>query len=180
MENNENRKVILEEHNPNWSLWFEEEKVKIQALLNSFDTKIEHVGSTSVPDLISKPIIDIVVAIESFELSKSVIGLLETNLEYHYDSTKNVRLPERRYLWKGDQDIHYFHIWIVEFESKDWKDMTYVRDYLRSNEKARKMYGDFKRELIDKEIDTIANYRVSKSKIYNQLLDEAWNNMESK
>lgn len=180
MKNNQNRKVILKEHNPNWKEQFEEEKKKIQILLNKFDIKIEHVGSSSVPNLISKPIIDIAISIENLDISKEIINLLEINLDYHYDPTKNEKLPGRRHLWKGNKDVHSFHIWIVEFNEKDWKDMIYVRDYLRNNEDAREKYGNFKKQLIEKNINTIINYRNNKSKIYKQILSEAWLYIENK
>ena len=52
-------KVELAEYNPNWPIAFEEEKIRLQEVLKDIDPVIEHVGSTAVPGLIAKPIVDI-------------------------------------------------------------------------------------------------------------------------
>ncbi|MBD1865211.1 MULTISPECIES: GrpB family protein [Trichocoleus] len=65
--------IIITEHNPNWVLLFEKEAVSIRAVLDgSLITRIEHFGSTAVPGLVAKPIIDLLVGIRSLAKVKQV------------------------------------------------------------------------------------------------------------
>ena len=173
--NDPNRKVILEEYNSEWKIRFEDEFKILQKVLVDFNPHIEHVGSTSVPGMVSKPIVDIMVGLQDLSIAKEVIEILEKKLLYHYDQTKEKVVPNRRHLWKGNQEIHLFHLWIVGIESKDWKDMIYVREYLKHNENARNKYGNFKRNLIRNEINSISEYIKRKQIIYDEILAEAWN-----
>lgn len=70
--------VKLDFYSPKWKEYFEKEKEHLQKLLGNSIISIEHVGSTSIPGVIAKPIIDIAVVVKSISLPDKLINLLET------------------------------------------------------------------------------------------------------
>jgi GrpB-like predicted nucleotidyltransferase (UPF0157 family) len=76
-------KVILEIYNPKWQLLFEIEKEKLLNVLDFNGIKIEHIGSTSIPDICSKPIIDIMIGVEKDnELNSNINRILTLGYTY--------------------------------------------------------------------------------------------------
>ena len=78
--------VKIETYNPNWPLQFEALKKELYTLLQDFQAEIEHIGSTSVPDLAAKPIIDIQVGLPTLEQIDFVIPKILTHPNYIYSS----------------------------------------------------------------------------------------------
>ena len=72
--------IILKEHNPEYKIWYEEEKDKLTAILRDYDIyRINHIGSTSVAGLVAKPTVDILLEIKDGYAADEVIGLLQNN-----------------------------------------------------------------------------------------------------
>jgi GrpB-like predicted nucleotidyltransferase (UPF0157 family) len=134
--------VALFPYNIVWKCMYEEEKELLQAILGDNIIDIQHVGSTSIPGMIAKPIIDVAIAIEKFENAFVNIKPIE-NLGYEYKGEFGI--PRRHYFVKGDPRTHHIHM--VEIESPDWINQILFRDYLIKHPKSSKAYADLKMEL---------------------------------
>ncbi len=124
----ENGLVRLVPYTQAWPARFSQEKVRLAAALGSLALDIQHIGSTAVPGMIAKPIIDIGVAVENFEQASSCIAPVE-QLGYHYRGENGI--PRRHYFVWGDPVA--FHLHVLEQSSLDWRNHLAFRDALRAN-----------------------------------------------
>ncbi len=91
--------IVILEYDLNWPKMFELEAEKLKKLLDrDLLIEIEHFGSTAVPDLSAKPIIDILVGVKSVEKAKSIIPVLESIDYVYWQENPN---PERMFFVKG-------------------------------------------------------------------------------
>jgi len=147
-------KIIISNHDPLWPQLFEEEKKNLAAVL-PLHVIIEHIGSTSVPGLAAKPVIDIMIGVPSLEIADQLCIKPIKNLGYIYVPEYEEHAPERRYFKKLNQDnVHTHHIHLVEYDSPWWKRILHFRDYLRSHPEVAKEYAELKKSLSAKFIDT--------------------------
>jgi len=187
-------KVILEIYNPKWQLLFEIEKEKLLNVLDFNGIKIEHIGSTSIPDICSKPIIDIMIGVEKDNELNSNINRILT-LGYTYVQKYEIFLPFRRYFFKlDDPDVQMpriigfhdhdvdkgnhkdsFHIHMVKINSDFWIDQLRFCNYLRNNCEAKKEYENVKKSLAKIEWNSINEYADAKSDCISKLLEEEKN-----
>ncbi|MDZ8094027.1 MAG: GrpB family protein [Nostoc sp. DedQUE05] len=139
--------VNIVEYDPRWATLFTEEAEWIwQALGNDLVVEIEHIGSTAVPGMAAKPVIDIMVGVRSLVNAKSAILALES-LGYVY-WRENPR-PGQMFFVKGmppygKQRTHHVHI--VEIDSEFWERKLFC-DYLRKHPEEAKRYEVLKRDL---------------------------------
>ncbi len=132
-----------------WPALYEEERGRILATIGPWVADIQHVGSTAVPGLGAKPIIDIMVGLRSLEDARRCIGSLET-IEYEYVPEYEVEMPYRRYLRRRLPDGHPvlgYHLHMVETASGFWQRHLLFRDYLREHPETAGQYEALKREL---------------------------------
>ena len=165
------RKLNIVKYNKNWPVNFQAEKVRILANVNT-RCVIEHVGSTSIVDMISKPTIDIMVGLLDMSKAESVIDDL-VSLGYLYIYEMRTRFPHRHFLYLGSENDHQFHIHIVKLDGLDWKELILFRDYLRINSDARTNYKFAKLEGLKKSGHSISAYADGKRKVYLQLLKKS-------
>jgi len=152
--------VMLVEYDPTWASEFEREK---QLLLDVFGNKvvaIEHIGSTAVPGLPAKPIIDIEVGLRKFDDYKELVPLAET-LGYIF-------MPDRIFdgyvfMPKGPEErrTHYLHF--AAFNSDEWNNVIRFRNILRANPKIRDEYAALKAKLATANTNDRANYAANKA-----------------
>jgi len=175
-------KVKLEKYNPKWESFFEIEKEMLLNVLGSNGIKIEHIGSTSIKDICSKPVIDIMIGVKREKQLDSNINKILT-LGYTYVQKYEIFMPFRRYFFKlknpevqlpsiigfDDPDINKgshedsFHIHMVKINSDFWINQLLFRNYLRKNYKAKKEYKNVKKSLTKMEWDNINEYAEAKS-----------------
>lgn len=136
--------ITVLDYNPEWPQKYEEEKEKITSILKDNCIAIYHVGSTSVPGLAAKPIIDMMSIVKSLEKVDEVSKGFD---QIGYEWLGEFGIAGRRYLRKGgDERTHQIHI----FHADDWNNITRhlaFRDYMRSHEKEREAYAKLKKEL---------------------------------
>lgn len=122
---------------------FRKEKKRITSALNGA-LAIEHVGSTSIPGLGGKGIIDIAISISKEEMERASQILQKLGYEYRPFST-----PDRffliTYLKDAEEGIRCYHIHLTSPSSKEWKELIGFRDYLRTHPEAVKEYADIKK-----------------------------------
>lgn len=136
--------ITVEPYNTNWPSVFEIEAVSIKEALNDVLVSIYHIGSTSVPGSDAKPIIDILLVVNSLEALDLENSKFE---ELGYEVCGKFGISNRRYYRKGGDDrthqIHAFHVSnITEIERH-----LIFRDYLRKHTDACTSYANLKREL---------------------------------
>jgi GrpB-like predicted nucleotidyltransferase (UPF0157 family) len=138
-------------YDPAWPYMFEEEKRHLVSCLPSGIIKrIEHFGSTSVPGLSAKPVIDMLVIVTSLdETKKSIVPVLESlGYDYFWRPTKGDDTPPF-YAWfiKRDKNkIRTHHIHMIEPHFEHF-DRLYFRDYLRDHPETAQEYGELKMRL---------------------------------
>lgn len=141
--------VIITEYNPQWPAQYEEEKARILGLIGHKVVTIEHVGSTAVPGLGAKPIIDITVAVHRLADAEECIEPL-ISIGYEYVPSDRDSFPERRFFHKGSPGAWTHHIHMVELTSDFWERHRLFRDFLRSHPEVAGQYYQLKKELAAK------------------------------
>lgn len=139
--------VVIVEYDPRWSLMFEEEAAQIAEVLSKdMIVGIEHIGSTAVPGLVAKPIIDLLVSVRSLAEAKQVAvsPLEELGYAYWFDNPD----PQRMFFVKGlpPNSPRTHHIHIIESDSI-LRERLLFRDYLREHPAEASRYAQLKRHL---------------------------------
>ena len=139
--------ITVVNYNSEWPLKYTEERDYITEILKDNCISIYHIGSTSVPGLAAKPIIDIMAVVRSLERVDTVA---EKFSDIGYEYLGEFGIEGRRYLRKGgDERTHQIHI----FQADDWNNIgrhLAFRDYMRTHEKEREEYAKIKIELAKK------------------------------
>jgi GrpB-like predicted nucleotidyltransferase (UPF0157 family) len=134
-------RVELVDHDPSWAELFERERAVLAPIFDAQAVGIEHIGSTSVPDLCAKPIVDVLVGLRELALSDEQIRAME-RLGYEYLGEHG--LPGRLFFRKEPR-THHVHV--VEYGGEHWERQLTFRDTLRSDAEERRRYDEFKRRL---------------------------------
>ncbi len=157
--------VTIVPYDPTWPVMYEAEREKIVTALGDRIAEIHHVGSTAVPGLPAKPIIDIMLAVRKLEDAIDCIGPL-SDLGYAFiDYPQNT---ERRFFRKGQPRTHHVHI--VEKGSAELRDHLIFRDALRANAPWREQYATLKYDLADRHRNDRAQYSESKTEFVRRVL----------
>lgn len=136
--------VRLVDYDPLWPMIFAEEKERLGHLLGGGAVQIEHVGSTSVPGLGSKPIIDIALAVEKLEAAIAWEPLLREE-GYTYFGDREARGDH--FFAKGSEEARTIYLHVVLSESSRWKNYLSFRQQLRESAALRESYGSLKMKL---------------------------------
>jgi GrpB-like predicted nucleotidyltransferase (UPF0157 family) len=154
--------IVIFYYDPAWPTLFEQESARIKSSLGSFVLAIEHAGSTAVPGLPSKPIIDLLVGVRCFEEAKErCVGPIE-ELGYIYKPEYASWLPSELFFRKGPPGPWTHHVHLMEPSNPRWDAILVFRDYLRAHPDAASAYADIKRSLAASSIDDVEAYRTGK------------------
>ena len=163
-----NAVILLQDYDPAWPEIFAAIAARIRSALGAQALLIEHVGSTSVPELPAKPIIDIVVAVRDSSDEAAYVAPLES-----IGFTLRIREPD----WFGhrmlksrspEANIHVFSSGCAEIER-----MLGFRNWLRTNDADRKLYEQTKRALAARVWTYVQDYADAKSSVVQQILSRA-------
>lgn len=136
--------IVISEYNPDWPDLFALEKSFLSELLPQFISGgIEHVGSTAVPGLAAKPVIDIMLGVASLTDSREAIAILSANGYCYYPYKSDVM----HWFCKPTPDIRSHHLHLVPFNSPLWLERLAFRDHLCNNPQAAAEYSELKRKL---------------------------------
>jgi len=161
-------KVVLVDYDPAWPLLFAREDERIKSALGAKALAVQHLGSTSVTGLPAKPIIDILLVVESSADEKSYLPALEAA-----GYVLRIREPDwhEHRMFKGPDtniNLHVFSRGDDEIER-----MLIFRDWLRENPADRDFYLKTKRELAQKDWNYVQNYADAKSKVVESIIARA-------
>jgi GrpB-like predicted nucleotidyltransferase (UPF0157 family) len=158
-------KVLIVEYDPNWPQQFALEASKIRAALGEGALLLEHVGSTSVPGLAAKPILDILLIVADSAEEASYVPALE-----HAGYVLRIREPEwfEHRVLKGIDpavNMHVFSPGCAETER-----MLLMRNWLRAHDDDRELYARTKRELAQRDWQYTQNYADAKTGVVESIL----------
>lgn len=157
--------IELVEYDPSWSERFESERERIVAALGEHARAIEHVGSTAVPGLAAKPIVDVLLIVADSSDEESYVPALEA-AGFHL----RVREPdwyEHRMLKSPDSAVN---LHVFSEGSPEAERMVGFRDRLRRDDQDRERYAAAKRELARKTWKYLQHYADAKASIVEDIL----------
>ncbi|MBN1992663.1 MAG: GrpB family protein [Anaerolineae bacterium] len=157
--------VELVPYNPSWPAQFEAERAKIAAALGNLALEIQHIGSTAVPGLEAKPVIDTMVVVAHLADAARCIAPLQTLGYTFVDYPQNT---DRRFFRKGVPRTHHLHI--VAAGSQSLADHLGFRNALRADPQLRQEYRELKRTLSTKYKNDRARYSESKGAFVEKVL----------
>jgi GrpB-like predicted nucleotidyltransferase (UPF0157 family) len=157
-------KVTLSPYNPEWINLFQKEKKLISDKLGDKIVTVEHIGSTAVPGLGAKPIVDILLGVRNIADADGFIPKME-ELGYKYRSHFENVMPYRRYFTKPER----YHVHTVEVTSSFWKRHIQFRDYLQSHDDARDEYYRLKKELAGRDWNDVNDYAYAKTEFVRKI-----------
>lgn len=161
-----NGPVKLADADPRWPLQYAREEQRIRAALGSRAVQVEHVGSTSVPGLAAKPVIDILlVVMDSADEAGYLPDLEAAGYRLQF---REPEWYEHRFLRDSQVQIHVFSVGAAEIER-----MLLFRDWLRIRSEDRELYEGTKRELAARRWEYVQDYADAKSAVVEEIIQRA-------
>jgi GrpB-like predicted nucleotidyltransferase (UPF0157 family) len=151
----------LHTHDARWADTYLDHRQRIRDALTAVDVEIEHIGSTSVPGLAAKPIVDIVVTVDDITAEEDFLdALLAAGYELR------VREPGHRLVRTPAHDVH---VHLFERGDPAVDDYLLFRDRLRSDGDDRALYESTKRALLSKRWDDMNDYAEAKTDVIDAI-----------
>lgn len=167
-----NNEVRLEDYTSDWSREFTRVKEQILQATSLHSHQIEHVGSTAIQGLRAKPILDMVIGVDSLEkvdtkLFKDLqsIGFLRLRVERPNEIVL-AKFTDETYEVK----THYIHL--VEFGGEVWENLIFFRDYLNTHDEARQQYLAIKLDYLKTSSSGIQEYTEFKDAFVKEVFEK--------
>jgi GrpB-like predicted nucleotidyltransferase (UPF0157 family) len=162
--------IRLADYDQHWPLRFESEKHLIEETLGTWIVGgVEHVGSTSIPGLIAKPTIDIMIGVEDLEAAQACIPLME-RMGYVYSP---YRADIMHWFCKPSFEKREYHAYLMEYGSHEWKLRVAFRDHLRTHPAVADAYVALKKDLAARFHDDREAYTDGKAAFIERISHEA-------
>lgn len=162
------RPITVVSYNPDWVQQFEQEKTRLLEAMDGHIVTIEHAGSTSIPDMDAKPIIDMFAAVPQLrEPSAYEEGL--SKLGYAYVPTD---MSGRHLFARESGGIRTHHLHLLPLEGFCERNELLLRDYLRAHPELVREYGDLKRRLAEVH-HSMEEYTRAKTAFIQKVIDRA-------
>lgn len=162
--------VKLAPHSPKWQPLFDIEKRLLQALIGSYVMEIRHIGSTAIPSIYAKPILDIMAGLHKLEDIAHCIAPLES-AGYQYMGEQAI--PGWHFFIKGVGEIKTHHLHVVKWNSDYWITHILFQEYLCRHPEAAYAYEQLKRDLEKKYPDDRESYTRDKTDFINAITEMA-------
>jgi GrpB-like predicted nucleotidyltransferase (UPF0157 family) len=162
--------IELTVYDPNWRARFVEQQVRLNTILKPWLAgEIEHIGSTSVTGLRSKPIVDILVPVRSLTASRTAVPVLEKDgwLFWPDDPNQNYRL----WFLRPRPETRTHHLQIIQHDHPNLRALIAFRDALRRDPKAREAYCSLKEDLSSKHPSDRNAYSNTKTEFVQSILE---------
>jgi GrpB-like predicted nucleotidyltransferase (UPF0157 family) len=157
--------IVVVDYDQAWPAQYTAEARRIQEALGEGIIGLEHVGSTSVPGLAARPIIDIMPLVESFEAAEALVAPFEM-LGYHYFGEYGI--PRRHYFHRPG-----YHVHLLEPDNTRATGHVAFRDYLRAHPDAARRYAQLRRELAERYRDDPNGYTGAKAEFVQAIIATA-------
>ncbi|KAG4087233.1 UPF0157-domain-containing protein [Neocallimastix lanati (nom. inval.)] len=164
--------VKLIPHQKEWEINAKETINLLKQLIGDIAIDIQHIGSTSIPTIHAKPIIDIVVGVDNLTDILPYKNLLQ---QYGVIFRGEVNLNQLLFvIGDMEKDTRTHHIHITPWNGKSWVNYINFRDYLIAFEEKAQIYDQYKQELALKYSNDRSQYTENKNDIIDKLLKEAY------
>jgi len=142
-----------------WKDEYEMKKLTLQGIFGSTAIQIEHIGSTAIPNLIAKPLIDIAILVQSLDDMETIINELIKN--GYVERVGRLSGRQRVFAKGGDLNVTH-HLHVIEKGEPDWDDKIDFKTILISNLETRKQYSELKIKLFKKNENNRGQYSFDK------------------
>lgn len=157
--------IVVVDYDPTWPKRFRREEERIRASLGGTVRGIEHIGSTSVPGLAAKPIVDILLVVEDSGDEASYAPALER--AGYILRVREKDFHEHRMFRTAAKDVH---VHVYSPDSPEIGRYLLLRDRLRANKEDRELYARTKRELAERDWPSMQHYVEAKTEIIEAIL----------
>lgn len=153
-----NEKIQVVEHDPEWKQQYLDEVnlLKQKDCLSTLE--YEHIGSTSIPNIKAKPIIDIIIGVRNFPPQREITEELE---ESGYTYMQEMSVSDRLYFVKRGQKN--FNVHVIAFQGSVWNNDVLFRDYMINHFEEAQEYSDLKEEIIRSGVHDLLEYSKRKA-----------------
>jgi GrpB-like predicted nucleotidyltransferase (UPF0157 family) len=155
-------RIIVRAYDPMWPAMFDEERARLQDVLGSLAVAVEHVGTTAVPGLAAKPIIDLAVGVQSLAEARPRCIEAFRALGYTYMARDESWLPGEMLFRKGVPGPWTHHAHVMERSSPRWDEYILIRDCFRRHPEIARAYESLKKAPALVVDEDIAGYRNAK------------------
>jgi GrpB-like predicted nucleotidyltransferase (UPF0157 family) len=166
--------IHLSAYDPQWPELYSAEALRISSILPDADIAIEHIGSTAVPGLVAKPIIDIMAGIKE---QPYVAGIRAALVTLGYEDMGEAGVACRIYFRSREEQA--FNVALVERGGRYWTANLALREFLRANPNAAREYAEMKRAAFERGIRSLLAYSDHKSAFMAKMIQEAFDSKQS-
>jgi len=159
------RRVEVVSYSPNWKDMYKEESEKIKNVLSDIIIDIHHIGSTAIPGIKAKPVIDILVEVKDIERVDQYNHKMK---ELGYEAMGEYGIPKRRFFRKGGNNRTH-HIHIFQVGNEEIERHINFKEYLIAHPDKAREYSKLKEKLVNKYTYDVENYTNSKSDFIKEI-----------
>jgi GrpB-like predicted nucleotidyltransferase (UPF0157 family) len=161
------RKVEVVPHNPKWRDAFAEEKQHILQAFGDNVVAIHHIGSTAIPSIYAKPIIDLLVEVKAIaKIDRCNLSMVALG----YETMGEFGIPSRRFFRKNNAaGVRTHHVHAFEVSNPELEKHLAFRDYMIAHQEDAQQYSELKRELARKYPHDIDSYMDGKDEFIQQM-----------
>jgi GrpB-like predicted nucleotidyltransferase (UPF0157 family) len=163
-------RIYIADYDERWPALYEEVGGPLAEAFGDYMVEMQHIGSTSVPGLGAKPIIDIAVDLRDYPLPQEVIEAVE---KLGYTHMGEYGISGRHYFKRYDEDGLMVHVHAYSPGNDELTKHILFRDYMRTHPEAARKYELLKRDLASKYVDQRQVYTESKSDFVQEILRKA-------
>lgn len=165
--------VSIVEADPTWTDRYEQAASELRAALGDRIVAMEHIGSTAVPGLAAKPVIDIQLGVHSLRDDGDLVAAIES-IGYRYRPDLEAGFVHRRFFQREAEGRRLVNLHVVERTDVDWWDRHLAfRDWLRTHPDDRETYAGLKRDLAARHRHDRVAYTEAKSAFIDAIVDRA-------
>lgn len=172
LDKNIKRKYSISEYDPNWIIKFESIKILISEIFGDKALQIEHVGSTSIPGMKAKPLIDVLIIVKDIkDLSQETLRMVDIGYEWG----ENYIAPNTLLFFRtGPNGEKLENIHVCESGASKARQFLVMRDFFRTHPEKAKEYADLKESNSKLHPDDYPAYRAAKAPFLAQMEQEAY------
>jgi len=171
------RYIEIVAYNSEWPELFELEARRIKAVCKGIITVVEHIGSSAIPGMIAKPILDLMPGLDSYQDGfKTIEPLKQLGYEHFGDNG----IPGRFYFRLSFEQRSVVHVHMFEIGTENWHRHLIFRDSLRANPAIAAQYAELKKDLAVRFRNDREAYSNGKSEFINSVVQKARLNMQDK
>lgn len=167
----EKEEIELAPHTPDWEDLFNKEAERISLALEGTLKAIHHIGSTSIPGIVAKPIVDILPVVKDIQTVDRLTPAMEA---LGYEAKGEFGMPGRRFFMKKKNGKRLFNVHVFEEGHPDIRRHLLFRDYLRAHPEDARAYSELKKSLVKKSSDDLEQYGWGKDDLIQSIQEKAF------